>query len=85
MIRPTTPPPAEHEPRWRPTAGVFLIIAIIAGWAIVVASLSQTISSWPAWVQALFYGVAGIVWILPLKPVLRWSETGQWRANKRKG
>jgi len=31
-------------------------------------------------VQALFYLVMGIVWIVPLKPLLRWSETGSWRA-----
>ncbi|MGP0730965.1 DUF2842 domain-containing protein, partial [Escherichia coli] len=23
--------------------------------------------------------VAGIVWILPLKPLLLWMETGRWR------
>jgi hypothetical protein len=32
---------------------------------------------WP--VQAIFYLIAGIVWILPLKPLLRWMETGRWR------
>lgn len=74
-----TPPPAEHEPRWRPTAGAFLIIAIIAGWAVAVASLSHWVSGWPGLAQALFYTVAGIVWILPLKPILRWTETGRWR------
>ena len=85
MIPSTIPPPAEHEPRWRPTAGVFLIFAIISIWAIIVASLSHTISTWPAWVQALFYTFAGIIWILPLKPILRWSETGRWRADRPQG
>jgi hypothetical protein len=33
--------------------------------------------AWP--LQALFYLVAGLVWILPLKPLLRWMETGRWR------
>ena len=85
MNRPTTPPPAEHEPRWRPTAGVFLIIAIIAIWAVAIASLSHSISALPAWSQALFYTVAGIVWILPLKPILRWTETGRWRGDRPQG
>jgi len=29
--------------------------------------------------QTLFYLVAGLVWILPLKPLLRWMETGRFR------
>ena len=29
--------------------------------------------------RALSICVAGIVWILPLKPLLRWMETGRWR------
>ena len=28
-------------PRWRPTAGVFLIIAIIVVWAVLIASLAE--------------------------------------------
>jgi len=27
----------------------------------------------------MFYLVAGIVWILPLKPLLRWMETGKFK------
>ena len=69
------------NPRWRPVAGIFLIIGIIIVWAGVVASLSQTVTAWPVWVQTIFYMVAGIVWILPLKPILRWSETGRWRGD----
>ena len=30
--------------------------------------------------SVLYYVVAGIAWILPLKPLLRWMETGRWRA-----
>ena len=30
-------------------------------------------------VQAVFYLVAGIIWIMPLKPLLRWMELGRWR------
>jgi predicted membrane channel-forming protein YqfA (hemolysin III family) len=69
----------EEEPRGRPTAAVFMILAVILVWAVLVASVSDTVTRWPAAVQLLFYIVAGIVWILPLKPILRWSETGRWR------
>jgi len=33
----------------------------------------------PALMQAPIYLIAGIVWILPLKPLLRWMELGRWR------
>ena len=69
-------------PRWRPTAAAFLIIAIIIAWATIIASLSNSITSWPWPVQALFYTAAGIIWVLPLKPILRWSETGRWRDDR---
>jgi len=70
-----------HVPRpsWRKPAGVFLILLLIAGWAILVASLAGFIGNMPWPVQAIFYAVAGIAWILPLKPLLRWMETGAWR------
>lgn len=68
--------------RWRTVAGIFLILGIIIVWAAIVASLAGLVSQWPALVQALFYMVAGVVWVFPLKPVLRWSETGRWRADQ---
>lgn len=69
----------EEQPRWRPTAGIFIILGIILAWAVLIGSLASTVGEWPALVQLLFYIVAGVVWILPLKPILRWSETGRWR------
>jgi hypothetical protein len=68
------------EPSWRKPVGVFAILALIGVWAALIASLSTTVGSWPVLVQALFYLVAGIVWILPLKPLLRWIETGRFKA-----
>lgn len=73
------------NPRWRTLAGIFMIIAIIIAWAALVASLAEVVTTWPVLVQALFYIAAGLVWVLPLKPVLRWSETGRWRKDPRQG
>ena len=67
------------EPSWRKPAGVFAILALITVWAVVVVSLSATVSRWPILVQAVFYLVAGIAWIAPLKPLLTWMETGRFR------
>ncbi len=71
--------PASPEPNWRKPAGIFLILAIILVWAFLVASAAPFIENWPVLVQAIVYLVAGIVWIFPLKPLLRWMETGRFR------
>jgi hypothetical protein len=76
-----TPQP---KPSWRKPAGIFLIMLLIIVWAVLVASLSSWVGGWPVLVQALFYLIAGIawIWILPLKPLLRWMELGTWRAPR---
>lgn len=68
-----------HQPSWRKPAGIFAILALVAVWAMLVVSLSATVGEWPILIQAIFYLVAGIAWILPLKPLLRWMETGRFR------
>ncbi len=67
------------EPSGRKLAGIAFLLALIAGWALLVASLSGTVSEWPVLAQALFYLVSGVIWIAPLKPLLRWMETGRFR------
>ena len=58
---------------------MFVILTLIAVWTGIVASVSPWVGTWPVLVQAVFYLAAGIVWILPLKPLLRWMELGKWR------
>ena len=67
------------EPSWRQPVGILLILLLIAGWAVLVATAASLIAGAPWWIQAVYYLVAGIVWILPLKPLLRWMEIGRWR------
>ena len=64
-------------PSWRKPAGMLLIVAIIILWAALVASLSSVVGRWHWVVQLAFYVVAGIVWITPLKPPLRWMVGGR--------
>ena len=66
-------------PSWRKPAAIAAIAAIIAVWALLVVSLAPLVGRWPVLVQGVFYLVAGIAWILPLKPLLRWAETARWR------
>ena len=68
-----------NEPSWRTAVGVFSIIAWITLWVVLIASLSGTVGEWPVLAQAAFYLVAGLAWIVPLKPVLQWIETGRFK------
>lgn len=71
--------PKPDQPSARTLAGIGLILLLIAAWAVLVASMSRFVGTWPALVQAPFYLVMGIAWIFPLKPLLRWMETGRFR------
>ncbi len=64
-------------PSWRKPAGMLLIVAIIIAWTALVASLSGVVGQWHWVLQLVFYVVAGIVWITPMKPLLRWMEGGR--------
>ena len=69
-----------ERPSWRKPAGILLILALIACWAGLVVTLFELIRNLPWPVHALYFTAAGLAWILPLKPLLRWMETGRWRA-----
>lgn len=60
-----------------------IILLLILLWALLVASAASVVGNWPVLVQAPFYLIMGIAWILPLKPLLRWSETGRWKTSRR--
>lgn len=79
MDRTVTPEP--YQPSWRRTAGALLILLLIILWASLVIQLSGPVSRLPTLVQTLFYLFAGLawIWVLPMRRILQWSETGQWR------
>lgn len=63
-------------PSWRKPVGVLLMLALIVVWAllVLVATPAVLTLAWP--LQAIFFAIAGTVWILPMKPLLRWMELG---------
>ena len=67
------------NPSWRNLAGIFLILALILVGSVAVVAGYELIAgaAWP--LQALYFLVAGTVWVLPLKPLLRWMQLGKWR------
>lgn len=71
----------QPSPSSRKLAGVGVIILLIVFWAGFVASLARVVGGWPILVQAPFYLFMGIAWIIPLKPLIRWMQTGRWRSG----
>jgi len=68
-----------YKPSWRKPVGMFMIIGLIILWAFLIGSFAHQIGQLPGWAQIPVYLVSGIIWILPLKPLLLWMETGRWR------
>jgi len=58
----------------RTILGVAAILALIGLVALVVIALANRIAPWPIWAQSLFYLAAGLVWLLPLRPLLVWMN-----------
>lgn len=70
---------APATPTWRKPAGALAIVLLIVIWCVLVASLSATVSGWWWPLQLVFYVATGLIWIAPLKPLLRWMELGRFR------
>jgi len=67
------------RPSWRKAAGIFLIIALIVLWAVLVVMLVERIAGLPTLARMALYLVAGVAWVIPLGPLLRWMESGHFR------
>ena len=63
-------------PSSRTGIGVLLILASIVAVATFVALVAPFVGRWPVLIQAAFYLVVGIAWIIPLKPLVRWMLSG---------
>jgi FtsH-binding integral membrane protein len=67
------------DPAKRSVIGMFLVLGLIAVWAVIVASFSGAIGALPFALQMLVYVLAGLAWIFPAKPIMRWIVTGKWQ------
>lgn len=66
------------DPAKRSVLGMFLVLAIIAVWAVIVASFAGAIGQLPILLQLPIYIAAGIAWIFAAMPVMRWIVTGRF-------
>lgn len=69
------------EPSGRKLAGIALIAVLIVLWAAFVASLAPFVGKWPVLLQAPYYLFMGVAWVIPLKPLIRWIQTGSFRTR----
>lgn len=66
-------------PKGRTLIGLFAILALIATEAVLIVAFANLIAPWPILAQSLFYLVAGLIWLLPMKPLLVWMNRGESR------
>jgi hypothetical protein len=67
------------NPSYRKPFGVLAIIFGLAAYVVLVVGLSDPIGELHVLLQAPIYLVLGVAWVLPLKPLVLWMETGRWR------
>ena len=71
----------DPAPKLRKPLGILLMIVLIAIYALIVTALADPIAGLPILVQLPIWIFLGILWIFPAKPLIRWIETGQWKAG----
>ena len=68
------------EPTWRIPAGVLALLFALLVYGIVVARfVAPLFEQWSALAQTPVYVLLGVIWLLPLRPLMIWMETGRWR------
>jgi hypothetical protein len=64
--------------RTRKAVGCFAFLAYLTIYALLAASLGVALFPiLPTWAQLIYYAIAGIVWIFPLKPLFGWMNKAE--------
>lgn len=59
--------------RLRTLIGAVALILLVTVWALLAMALAQSaLTSINGWIAALYYVVAGMGWVLPAMPLVRW-------------
>ena len=63
--------------RLRKLIGAFALFALVIVWALVAMAIAQfpPIFQNP-WIAGVYYVIAGIGWVLPAMPLIRWMSKG---------
>ncbi|WBY15590.1 DUF2842 domain-containing protein [Erythrobacteraceae bacterium WH01K] len=69
-----------EEPTWRVPVGILGLILGLIVYALVVARyVPDVVGDWHAVLQTVVYLFFGLVWLLPLRRLLVWMESGRPR------
>jgi hypothetical protein len=61
--------------RVRKLIGAVLLLILVAVWALLAMALAQTVlTDANAWGALLYYAVAGLGWVIPAMPLIRWMQ-----------
>lgn len=60
----------------RKIIAMLLLLTWIAVYIWAVATAASSAATWPGLFQLGFYVLAGVLWILPLKPLFAWMNKG---------
>ena len=64
--------------RTRKAVGCFAFLAYLTIYALLAASLGVALFPLiPTWAQLIYYAIAGIIWIFPLKPFFGWINRAE--------
>ncbi len=62
------------SPRARKPIAMIVLIVWLGAYIVGVASFSGQLADAPRLVQLVFYIIAGVAWVLPLRPLFRWMN-----------
>jgi len=66
------------EPSWRKPVGVLALLVYLLLYAVLVSSFGDTLSALPQALMVIAYMLLGTAWVLPLRPLFLWMNTGRW-------
>jgi hypothetical protein len=64
--------------RWRKLIGAVALIVLVTSWALIAMALAQfPVIRANGMIEALYYVLAGLGWVLPAMPLVRWMSGGR--------
>jgi len=63
-----------QEPILRKIIASLVMLAFLAVWIFLAGTIGTRLTEAPDWLQLVFYIFAGIAWVLPLRPLMRWMN-----------
>jgi predicted membrane channel-forming protein YqfA (hemolysin III family) len=65
--------------RNRALLGGFVMIAFVILYALIAMALAQSrpVQEAPGWLQPILYAALGLIWVLPMLPLVSWIARGR--------